>query len=238
MGPGGGEGRVFGGRGRRARKDLPPPPPGSGLAGWLEAAVDLPLFGVGKVKPLLGPGYPHVEKAALLLQAFQGVHRVAVGQKPLLHPHQEDHGELQPLGVVQGHEGNLPLGLPRFLGPGGEGHLVQEVGEALRFPGGPKKLFHVLQAVLGILGIGLLEVGGGSRWPPGGGGKRPRPSPWPGPLAPPKGPGSAGEARAGEGGKPLPARPPGGPGPSPEPGPPPWPPWRGRYPGEACSGPV
>ena len=65
------------------------------------------VHGVGEEDRLLGAGEPHVEEAPflgefpfLLLPVLPG----AAGEQSVLHPGDEDAGEFQALGGVEGHE--------------------------------------------------------------------------------------------------------------------------------------
>ena len=70
----------------------------------LYAAVTSPLAAGGEQKLVLCAGNAHVEEAALLLQTL--VLLVLPGKDTVFQSRQDDPGELQPLGVVDGDEGN------------------------------------------------------------------------------------------------------------------------------------
>ena len=55
----------------------------------------------------LCPGQRHVEQTPLLLQLADGAAGHLVGKQILLHPHDEDHTELQSLGGVYRHQRQL-----------------------------------------------------------------------------------------------------------------------------------
>ena len=60
---------------------------------------------------LFGAGDGHVEEAALLLQGAGRIHGACAGEEVLLHAHHEDVAKLQPLGRVNGHQGDALLTL-------------------------------------------------------------------------------------------------------------------------------
>ena len=69
------------------------------------------------MRPDLGPCQPHIGQAAFLLQpviaAF--VQRQLVGEYGFLPAGQKGQVKLQPLGRMQGHDGNSRLGLVLFI---------------------------------------------------------------------------------------------------------------------------
>ena len=73
----------------------------------LGAAVEHPGHAVGDVKLLLGAGDADVGKAALLFQISFGILAHLAGEDTLLHANEEDVGELQAFGGVDGHQHHL-----------------------------------------------------------------------------------------------------------------------------------
>src|SRR5918998_69035 len=125
-------------------------------------------LGVGEGERLPGAREANVAEPALLLQVLL-VEGARVREGPLLHPHDEDVIELEPLGVVQRHQRDpSALGTERVL-VGVERLLLQKALQGgLRIkpfvlPRGVYELLQVLQTRLslyGVLGLELRAVAG------------------------------------------------------------------------------
>ena len=88
-------------------------------------AEDRPRVRVRQREPLAGAGHPDVAEPPLLVLGVL-LERALVREEPLLHADHEDDRELEPLGVVQRHQGDVrALGVERVL-VGEERDLLQE----------------------------------------------------------------------------------------------------------------
>ena len=113
-----------------------------------------PPVGPHEVEALLGAGDAHVGEAALLLHLVGVVEGAVVGKDALLHPRDEDDGKFQPLGLVEGDEGDGVRFFAEIVGVGDEGDLLEEGGQSLRrvhprkLLGDAAELHDVLDALL------------------------------------------------------------------------------------------
>ena len=85
-------------------------------------------------EPLHRSRHPHIAEPPLLLHLIVLVETPRVGEEPLLHPHDKDHGEFQPLRGVECHEGDTVVFLLEAVYVTDEGNLVQEIEEARLLP--------------------------------------------------------------------------------------------------------
>ena len=107
---------------------------------------------------------PHICETALLLDALLVVERSRVREHAVLHPGEEDDGELEPLDRVQRDERGDRLGLGEFVLVRNERDLLQERGQLLllrereELLGEAPKLEHVGVPLLALLGP-VLQIG-------------------------------------------------------------------------------
>ncbi len=122
-----------------------------GVAGL---AVDPAATGPGEVQLFHRPGQPDVEQPPLLLQLLRILVTAVDGEDPLLETDDEDQGEFQALGRVQGHQPHLRgIGVQR-VAVRHQGDQVEELRQPLLLAGGlfelpglGQQFFHVLQPV-------------------------------------------------------------------------------------------
>ena len=93
------------------------------------APVERPRTGIREVEGIPGPGDTHVAKPPLFFQPLL-VQRARVRKQALLHPGDEHHRELKPLGVVEGHEGHQGLARLQTVDVGVEADLLEKIGQS------------------------------------------------------------------------------------------------------------
>src|SRR5579875_1455761 len=118
----------------------------------LRLAPEVAAPGVRQVQPVARPGDAHVGEPTLLFELVGLAEGAEVGKDPVLHADDEDGGELEPLGRVQGHEEDLRVIGPAarcgvlvdLVGVGHEADLLQEALEGACLAGGADQLLEVL----------------------------------------------------------------------------------------------
>jgi hypothetical protein len=61
---------------------------------------------MNQIYPFLGPGYSYIAEPPLLLHLFWVSKRTKMGQNSFFHTHDKDYRKLQPLGLMQGDQGD------------------------------------------------------------------------------------------------------------------------------------
>ncbi len=134
---------------------------------------------VHQVQTVHGPRDAHIGQPALLFHVLL-VQGPLMREDALLHAADEHHGELEPLGVVQGHEREQRARVGDRVDVRVERDLLQEAGETrllgalVVLRGHADELLEVLEPPLGLQGPLALKQPPGSRSPPG---RRARPRP-------------------------------------------------------------
>ena len=98
----------------------------------LVLAGDPPAAAGGEVEALLGPGHADVEQPALFLEVFRQLLGVEVRQHVFFEPGDDDNGELEALGAVQGHQRDPGFAL-ETVGVADQRDVIEEGGEQVLF---------------------------------------------------------------------------------------------------------
>ena len=111
--------------------------------------------GVQQIQAVHRPGHPDVRESALLLDVLL-VERALVREDALFHAGDEDDGELEALGVVEGHQREELARVGIGVGVGVEGDLLEKAverrlgGATVVLAGDAEELLEVLEPALGL----------------------------------------------------------------------------------------
>ena len=113
---------------------------------------------MGKEQLLLRAGDAHIAQPPFLFQVGRAFHRARDGKQAIFQTRDEDYGELQSFGVVQGHQGDAFNGFVPAVNIGYQGHFFKkfdQAGDRLTLFGPFGRLFKRGHQLVYVLDTGL-----------------------------------------------------------------------------------